>query len=356
MAYVVFMIVVFIEVVWVWRIGLIGFGNVGQGFIRLLASKADFLENKFGFRFSVVAISDPVKGNAYDPGGLDLSEIVSHLDKYGDIKKMEVEKDFNSMDVVRNFDLDIVVEATPTNIESGEPGLSHIRGALDAGRHVVTSNKGPIALAYRELSDLARRRGVFLRFEGTVMSGTPVISMGMELLSLCELKGVYGILNGTTNYILTRMEEGLTYDDALREAQTLGYAEADPTMDVDAWDPAIKIVILANVLMDADLRIEDVERTGIRGISRDDVMAAVGRGKRIKLIAYSYMEDGRVYAGVGPKELDASEPIASVMGVTNAITFKTDVLGDITVVGPGAGRIETGYALLNDILYIHRHT
>lgn len=336
----------------VWRIGIIGFGNVGQGLTRLLASKKDFLERKYGFRFKVVAISDPIKGNAYSEDGLDLDEIIGMVDSKGNILDFRGFKDFTSLDVAGEFGLDIVVEATPTNIVDGEPGLTHIKTALESGRHVVTSNKGPIAIAYRELMDIARRKGVYLRFEGTVMSGTPILELAMDALAGCEIRGVRGILNGTTNYILTRMEEGLSYDDALKEAQALGYAEADPTMDVEGWDAAIKTVVIANTLMDLDLSLDDVNRVGISHITLDDVKEAVRRGRRIKLVAYVVREFGE--AGVKPIEIDMGDPLASVMGVTNAVTIDTDNLGKVTLIGPGAGRIETGQALLKDILYIHR--
>lgn len=337
-----------------WRLGIIGFGNVGQGFIRLLASKKDFLGRKYDFRFSIIAIADPVKGNAYSQDGLDINELIRMLDISGDIQSFSGYKDFSSLDVASEFDLDIVVEATPTNIKDGEPGLTHIRTALESGRHVVTSNKGPIALAYRELMDIARRKNVYLRFEGTVMSGTPVLELALDSLAGCEIYGVRGILNGTTNYVLTRMEYGLSYEEAIREAQALGYAEADPSMDVEGWDAAIKTVILANTLMDANISIHDVDREGILGINSEDVMEAVKHGKRIKLLACVERRTGGVVASVKPMELDINDPLASVMGATNAVAFDTDNLGMVTLIGPGAGRIETGQALLKDILYIHK--
>ncbi|HEW94350.1 homoserine dehydrogenase [Candidatus Geothermarchaeota archaeon] len=338
----------------VWRIGLIGFGNVGQGFIRVLRNKERCLRDRFGFEFKLIAIADPIKGNAYSDEGLDLNHIIELVDEKGNIWDYPGEKDFDSITLAKEMDVDIIVEATPTNIETGEPGLTHIKTALENSRHVVTSNKGPIALAYRELIDIARKNNVFLRFEGTVMSGTPAISIAREALAGCNIQEIQGILNGTTNFILTKMENGYSYSDALKEAQRLGYAETDPTADVEGWDAAVKTVILANTVLDSDLKINDVERMGITGISGKDVKEALKNGMRIKLIARIYTDDGVIKASVKPMKLPLTNPLANVMGVLNAITFKTDHLGDVTLIGPGAGRIETGQALLSDILYIHR--
>lgn len=340
----------------VWRIGLIGFGNVGQGFVRILARKAGELERRYGFRFKVVGIADPVKGSVYDEAGLDPVKLIELVDSRGHIKDYPGgRKDIDSFFLCRSPDIDIIVEVTPTNVETGEPGLSHIREALRNGKHVVTSNKGPIALAYRELMDLARSKGVMLRFEGTVLSGTPAINLALEAMAGVDIERIEGIVNGTTNFILTKMEEGMSYEEALREAQRLGYAEADPTADVEGYDAAVKAVILANTVMGASITLRDVEREGITGITRDDIERAKREGKRIKLIAEIKREGGSVKASVKPRAISLSHPLASVMGVTNALTFYTDHLGPVTIIGPGAGRVETGQAILTDILAIHRH-
>jgi len=337
----------------IWRIGLIGFGNVGQGFIRILARKREILERKYGFKYKIIAISDPIKGNAYSEDGLNLNTILKLLDEKGHIKDYPGYKDFDSIKLARDMDLNIVVEATPTNIKTGEPGLTHIKTALENGRHVVTSNKGPIALAYKELRELARKKNLYLRFEGTVMSGTPSLNLAHESLAGCDILEVEGILNGTTNFILSKMEEGISYENALKEAQKLGYAETDPTADVEGWDAAIKAVIIANTLMEGDISIKDVDREGITNITLRDVEEAKGENERIKLIARIYKDD-EVKASVKPTKLKLDHPLSNVMGVLNAIAFTTDNLGKVTVIGPGAGRVETGQALLSDILYIHR--
>ncbi len=339
----------------VWNIGLIGFGNVGQGFVRILAQKSEELERKYGFKYKLIGIADPIKGSVYDEKGLDVKKLIELVDKQGHIKEYPGGlKDIDSFFLCRSSNIDIIVEVTPTNVKTGEPGLSHIREALSNGKHVVTSNKGPIALAYKELMDLAKSKGVMLRFEGTVLSGTPALNLALEAMAGVDISRIEGIVNGTTNFILTKMEEGMTYEEALREAQRLGYAEADPTADVEGYDAAVKTVILANVVMGGSITLNDVERKGITKITLDDVKKAKDEGKRIKLIAEVRKENDKIVASVKPRTLSLSHPLAGVMGAINALTFYTDHLGPITIIGPGAGRIETGQAILTDILAIHR--
>ncbi len=339
-----------------WRIGLVGFGNVGQGFVKVLVSKETYLRRRYGFEFRVVGIADPRKGSAFDPDGLNLPEIVNLVEKEGSIKSYEGGGEgLTGVELCRSDDVDVIVEVTPTNLESGEPGLTHIREALSRGKHVVTSNKAPIAIAFRELNQLAEEVGVMLRFEGTVLSGTPALNLALECMAGVELLAVEGIVNGTTNYVLTRMEEGLTFREALSEARMLGYAEANPTADVEGWDAAVKAVIIANLLMDGDITLEDVEREGITRLTREEVQDAVRRGKRVKLLTKIIRGEGRLKASVRPTELDLTHPLANVKGVTNALAFHTDHLGLVAVTGPGAGRVETGQALLSDLLAIHRY-
>jgi homoserine dehydrogenase len=243
-----------------------------------------------------------------------------------------------------------------TDLETGEPALTHVRHALNNGRHVVTTNKGPTALHFPELQRLAQENGVQLGVEGTVMSGTPALRVGMELLAGAGIRRVQGILNGTTNYILTQMEAGATYEAALAEAQEKGYAEADPSGDVEGHDAAGKVVILANLLLDLPLTMGDVACEGITALTPHDIRAAREAGERWKLIGLVQRSDDEqgYTARVRPTRLPLAHPLASVSGATNAITYTTDLLGDVTLVGPGAGRVETGYALLGDMLGIHR--
>jgi homoserine dehydrogenase len=352
------------------RLALIGFGTVGQGLAEILLAKGDELAARYGVQFQVVAVSDLLKGSLYNHAGLDLAallDVVQRTGRLDDYALMQPSRalvsGWDSLRTIRESNADTVVEISWTDVQTGQPAIDHVKAAFESGKHAVLTNKGPVALAYRELAELAAAKGVQFRFEGTVMSGTPTIRLAQSALAGCEILEVKGILNGTTNYILTQMEGGQSYADALAEAQRLGYAEADPTADVEGWDAAGKTVILANVLLGGDLRVADVDRTGISGLTLADVEAAKAAGERWKLIARVWREDDvagdtkragepRVRASVQPTRLPLSHPLAGVSGAVNACTYTTDLLGDVTLVGPGAGRMETGYAVLGDLLEI----
>lgn len=334
------------------KIALVGFGTVGQGLVDILKSRRKYLLEKFGFEFDVVAIADLLWGTAYNPAGLDLEGL---LDAARSKSKFSRDlKDWDSLTMIRECNATVVCELSYTNLETGEPAISHCRAAFKSKKHVVTSNKGPAALAYRELKQLADQNGVEFLIEGTVMSGTPVINLAAGPLAGCQLSKARGILNGTTNYILTQMEMGMDYHEALKKAQELGYAEADPTGDVEGYDARGKVAILANVVMEATLSLSEIPCRGITGITPEDIEKAAKNDSRWKLIGSIETKDGKVVASVSPQTIPLTHPLAGVMGATNAITFSTDLLGDVTVVGPGAGKIETGYSILTDLLKLPR--
>lgn len=336
-----------------WKLALFGFGNVAQGLGRILVRKKEELRRRYGFEFSISAIVTRSRGSIYDESGVDLEAILNSIDENGhfrDLCTSPVDVDA----ILSQSGVDMIIDTTPTDLVTGEPGLSIIRKALSSGKHVISSSKGPVSVALPELMSLAEEKGLYYRFEGALLSGTPSINLAMEAMAGCDVTRVQGIVNGTTNYILSRMEEGLEYDQALTEAQELGYAEADPAGDVDGWDAAVKAQIMSTVIMDRPVSLEDVSRRGIGDISRSDVEDAVKRGKRIKLIAQVERVNGEVHPSVSPVELPLNHPLAGVMGATNAITYSTDNLRDVTIVGPGAGREETGQALLTDILAVAR--
>jgi len=258
----------------------------------------------------------------------------------------------DALEMIQKVDADVMLEATYTDIKTAEPATSFIRAALERGMHVVTTNKGPLALHYHELEELAQEKGVKFLFEGTVMSGTPVLNLLRETLAGSSVTAIKGILNGTTNYILTRMEEGLTYEDALQKAQDLGYAEATPDADVLGWDALAKVTILAKAVFAAQGNPFDFPCEGITQISAADITEAKNRGQRFKLIGKVWREGNLVKASVGPEEVDLNHPLAGVMGATNALTISTDALGDVTIVGPGAGKRETGFSMLIDLINI----
>lgn len=334
------------------KLALIGFGTVGQGLAEILRDKGAQLEEQQGFKAEVVAVATQRRGTLYHPDGLDIHELLKainagHLDKYPDV--LGLTRGWDVKTLIEQSNADVMVETTHTNLQTAQPALDYCRAAFGSGKHVVLANKGPIALAYAELKELARQAGKLLRFEATVMAGTPSIRLAMDALRGCTISAAKGLLNGTTNYILTQMEGGMSYADALAQAQALGYAEADPTADVGGWDAAGKAIILANALFNRPLQLSDMSVKGITEITAEDVETARKAGEKWKLIVTITPEG----ASVQPTCIPLSNPLAAVSGGTNAITYSTDLMGDITLVGSGAGRLQTGFGLLSDLLDIH---
>ncbi len=339
-----------------YRLALIGFGNVGQGLAKILLNRGSWLKNHFDAKFLIVAVSDLHKGSCYDPDGLSISELLESVDNTNGLEEVAAPQlGWNSLQTIRESNADFIIEISYTDLETGEPALTHTRAALQSGKHVVTTNKGPIALYFPELIDLARKHNVEIGVEGTVMSGTPVLRVGMDIMEGAVITRLKGIFNGTTNYILTQMETGISYNEALLKAQTLGYAEANPDGDVQGHDAAGKVVILANLLLNIPLRMRDVPCRGITHLTPEDIISVSKSKERWKLIGTLDKTDNGCDARVQPELVPHNHPLYSVSGVTNAITYTTELLGDVTLIGPGAGRIETGYALLEDMLAIHRN-
>ncbi|MDH3889581.1 MAG: homoserine dehydrogenase [candidate division Zixibacteria bacterium] len=333
------------------RLLFIGFGTVVQGLSELLAEKATELKQKHGLDLKVVGISDMLKGCVYAPDGIDLAQALEAA-KNGDLKQLPNQFEADALAMIDAADADLMVEATYTDIKTGQPATSHIKAALAKGMHVTTTNKGPVALFLQELKKLADANGVKFLYEGTVISGTPLLNLIRETLAGSHISEIKGILNGTTNYILSQMEQGQPYDAVLKKAQELGYAEAVPDADVLGWDALAKITILANAVFGVDAKPDAFSCQGITEISNDAIAEAKANGKRFKLIGTLKRDGDSVVGSVAPVQMDLSHPLAGVMGATNAVTISTDTLGDVTIVGPGAGRVETGYSVLIDIISI----
>jgi homoserine dehydrogenase len=323
------------------RIVILGFGSVGRGIARAILAK--------NLDLTVTGLADSRSG-LIDPAGIDL---LAALDRKGN-GDLCGNPDVSPADVVAKADYDVLVEVTPTNVDDGEPALGYIRAALGRSKHVVTSNKGPIALAYPELRDLAAANGVFLKYEATVCGAIPLIHAMQEGLAGNTISRLYGVFNGTCNYILTRMaEDSLTYEQALAEARELGYAEADPTYDVEGIDAAIKLVILANAILDMRTTLDDVERTGITLLTPEALRLAEDQDCTIRLIGEIVPEAGVLR--VSPRIVAKTHPLV-VEGTLNAVTVETDLAGDLTFIGKGAGSTETASAVIGDLLYIReRH-
>ncbi|WP_026540377.1 homoserine dehydrogenase [Paenarthrobacter nicotinovorans] len=335
-------------------IALIGFGGVNRTLAKLIAARGEALRSELGFGLRVVAITDLHLGSLAKPEGIDLS-LALRLDGGSDnFSGYGGSADTNNEAVIRNCTADIICEATFTNPEDGEPAVSHVRWALESGKSVCTTNKGPVAHRGAQLTSLAEQNGVHFEFEGAVMSGTPVIRLAKKMFAGLKLNGFEGILNGTSNYVLGRMEAGLDFEAAISEAQELGYAEANPAADIEGYDVQLKVLILANELLDAGIELKDVKRQGITTVTPENIQKATREGRRWKLLGTARRNpDGSVTASVSPIALHLGHGLAGVSGATNAVSFDTDLLGAVTVSGPGAGRVETAYALLSDIIAIH---
>lgn len=334
------------------KIALIGFGTVGQGITEILLEKKKELKEKYKFEFDITAVADFAYGNVYNAKGLDVVKM---------LKEAKAKKKFTqdvvkwtNIQLIEKSNATVVCELTYTDLKTGKPAVDHVKAALSKGKHVVTSNKGPAALKYHELKKIADKNKVKFLIEGTVVAGTPIINLAQGPLAGCEITKIRGILNGTTNYMLTEMEKGMDYNAVLKIAQGLGYAEADPTGDVEGFDARGKVCILANVVMGVPMKIDEITCKGITKITAKDMADAKAKNSRWKLIgSIEKIKGGKVKASVAPEMIDLSHPIAGVMGAKNALTFTTDLLGDVTIVGPGAGRKETGFSILTDLLRIN---
>ncbi len=326
------------------RLSIIGFGAVGQGVARVLLDKKDLLED-MGLDFRVVAVADS-RTAVVDMDGVDLNVALSRKRDEGLVGSDRI----RGIEIIEDIDHELVVETTPTNIVTGGAGLENMLVAFKNGKDVVTSNKGPLAIRYSELIKTSEKSGTRLRFEATVGGAMPVLNLAREVLAGNSITNVEGIFNGTCNYILTRMmEEHAPYEQMLAEAQELGYAETDPTYDVEGIDTACKLVILANSIFGMNATYEDVTVAGITRITPEALLLAQNDGYVVKLIGE--INDSRI--NVAPKLVPMFHPLA-VGGSLNVASIQTDLAGPITVTGRGAGSIETASAILSDMISIYR--
>jgi homoserine dehydrogenase len=329
------------------RVILVGFGIVGQSFAKLLLSRSPDLYSQHGIKPRIVACVDK-SGSAIAPAGLDVKKLLEAKKTKGTVSAYEnaITK-FDPLQIIEKVEAEVMLECTPTNLNDGEPATSHITTAMRSAKHVICVNKGPLALAFPSLIELASYNGVMLRFSGTVGGGTPILEFAKRCLKGDRIISFHGILNGTTNYILSKMEEGRTYDAAMKDAKEKGYAEANPTLDVDGFDAAAKLVIMANWVMGMKVTMRDINRTGIMDIQLSDVKKASERGNAIKLLAIC---DHR-HLDVAPTEVAKTDPIC-VNGTLNAVTFSSEHSGQQTIIGRGAGGMETASAILRDLIEI----
>ena len=328
------------------RIILCGFGVVGQSFAKLLESRSEDLYVRYGLKPKIVGVFDRT-GSAVDTSGINASRLINIKRKYGSTKKYSSTKsNFSGLDMINDIKAEVLIEATASNYKDAEPGMTHIINAMKHGMHVVSVNKGPLALAFPSLLELAEYNNILFRFSGTVGGGTPILDYAKNSLSGEQIISFDGILNGTTNYILTNMADGMSFNDALNDAKKRGYVEADESLDLDGLDAAAKLVILANWIMRMKVTMPDVKRTGIRNVDGEDIKKAASKNCAVKLISSCSKE-----LVVGPKEIPVNDPLC-VNGTLNAISFTSEHSGTQTVIGRGAGGIETASSILRDLIDI----
>ena len=329
------------------RIILCGFGVVGQSLARLFDSRADDLYAGYGLKPRIVGVFDSI-GGASSPSGLDLKRLVDVKKEYGTVKKYATGKSMSGVDMIKNLDADVLIETTASNYKDAEPGMTHITTAMKKRMHVISVNKGPLALAFPSLMELAIYNQVMFRFSGTVGGGTPILNYAKNSLKGEQITSFSGILNGTTNYILSNMSQGMTFGAALKDAQDRGYVEADESLDLDGLDAAAKLVILANWIMGMKVTMPDIKCTGIRDVTTRDIKKAAKTKSAVKLIASCEKE-----LVVAPKEIPADDPLC-VNGTLNAIAFTSEHSGTQTIIGKGAGGMETASSILRDLLDIRQ--
>ena len=346
------------------RLAICGFGHVGQALAHIILRKWEEYRLRYGLKFQVQMVADS-GGAAFSSDGLPLDELlglkrnglgVSAHPRFGRTGPCGPE-------ILEEAPFDVLVELSPTDLRHAEPGLGNIRKAIFLGKHVVTANKGPLVLAWRELRSSAEAAGVGLKFGGATAAALPTTNVGQYDLAGCAITGLEGVLNGTTNFILTGMSQnGWEYEPALSEAQKLGIAERDPSLDVEGWDTAVKLVILANAMMGADLTLDQVEREGITALRPSDFAEAAARGQAIKLVGSARPRRGADQSGgpgevtvrVGPVALPLDQPLARVDGTEKALTFETDLMGRLTVMGGGSGPTPAAASVVRDLINLAR--
>ncbi len=333
-----------------YKLALLGFGNVGRALARLFLEKEETLRSDYGITFSITGVATGSKGRAVDPAGLDIQKVLALVEGGQSIDSLSKRVVQDNFDFLAASEADVMFENTPVSYADGQPAVDHIRAALEMSMHVATANKGPVVHAYYELTALAASRGVRFFFESTVMDGAPLFGLFRGALPAAEVKAIRGVLNSTTNLILSRMEKGDSFDQAVAYAQEIGIAETDPSGDIDGWDASIKIAALTTVLMGVPLKPAEVDREGIREIGPAEVAHAKAAGKRWKLVCTSERTGEGVQARVAPELVGVESPMYGVEGTTSIVQFKTDVLGLLSLVEEDPGVHTTAYGLLADFL------
>lgn len=336
---------------------LLGLGNVNRTLVDLLLRKTAELRDRHAILWRITGVASRRLGWQANPDGFDATSLCESDIPFdfaqGNPVRPKSDTTRNCSSIEAWFETakpDALFEATSLNVGTGEPAISHIRAALERGAHAITANKGPIVHAYRELRDLAVRQRRHFLFESTVMDGVPIFSLFRDTLPAVDVMGFTGILNSTTNVILSEMEQGLSFDDSLKKAQSLGVAETDPSYDLDGWDAAVKVAALVNVVMDIPLPPQKVERQGIRHLTSEAVRAARSEGLPYKLVCRAQRNASQVQARVRPERVPLTDPMALVSGSSSIIRFETDIFPGLTITEENPGLYATAYGMLADFI------
>ncbi len=328
----------------------IGFGHVGRAFARLLVDRRKWFSKEYGIEWKITGIATRNHGTAIDHEGLPVRKILGSWKRHSNLDNFHNGPACDSTtDFIRQCGADVLFEMSVLDL-SGEPAATYIQEALGAGLHVITSNKGPVATHFRQLTSLARLRGVRFLYEGTVMDGAPVFNMLRQTMPATRIRSLRGILNSTTNYILTQMEQGTSFESALEYAKSVGLAEADPNLDLDGWDPAVKLSILIQALMGGRVKPKDIEREGISEESGRIVRAAVRRDRRLRLVARAYRQGGRVIGKIELQELEIFDPLAAIRGLSNILVLNTDTMRELAIIENNPSVDQTAFALFSDLI------
>ncbi|PYX79234.1 MAG: homoserine dehydrogenase [Acidobacteria bacterium] len=329
---------------------LLGFGNVNRTLVRLLQDRELELRDKHGIAWRITGVATRRLGWIASRDGLDALLLAGNSAPRWDLLPHVSPPYGNVRDWLHQAHADVLFEATSLNAHTGQPAIDHLRTALDSEVHAITANKGPLVYAYEELTRLAAAKGRRFLFESTVMDGVPIFSLFRDSLPTVHVRGFRGILNSTTNLILTGMEEGLSFEESLKKAQDVGVAETDPSDDIDGWDGAVKVAALVCVVMRMPLKLDQIQREGIRGLSGETVRAARRAGTPYKLVCRAASSGNAIQASVRPEQVPLSDPLAHVTGSSSVVYFETDTFPGLAITEDNPGLEATAYGMLADFI------
>jgi len=338
-------------------IALLGFGNVGKAFAKLLIKKSATLKEDFDVELIVTGIFTNAHGYAINTAGLNLNKALEIVNN-GENLKIISENQIGQVDVnnfIYSCSAEFLLESTPLNPFDGQPALSYVKTALNSGKHVVTANKGPVVFGYHELKEIADNHGKGFYFESTVMDGASIFSLFRDALPAIKINAVNGILNSCTNFLLGLMEDGLSFEDAIKQAQLIGMTETDPSADIDGWDASVKLSAISTVLFGIPLTPLQIDRTGIREISPEMIREAANAGEKWKLICSMRRKDKNLlYAKVKPERINSSSPFYNINGTSSFALFETDILPGLGIVESNPSTETTAYGMLSDVINIYK--